>query len=1106
MKRVCMNRIMFLLFAILAISCGKNEKPVPSVPKIEISVSDISLPDSGTEAGASTSFTITSDTPWSIQLSDTKAVPSWFSVVPQSGNAGTTTVLISVTEENTAYDDRNAYIKITAGNALKVLTITQKKKDALILTKDKIEVGPQGGRFEIEVKSNIDYTIEIPAGASEWISRESKSTKGLETRKEAFTVKQGSTDGPREGMIIFHCGELKDTVSIFQVRRDVLILAEKVQNISNEATQVEVELRSNIEYSVTIPADASAWIKRTGTKAERVDRILFAVSENKAYDRRSAKIIFNDKNSTLADTLTINQSQVNAIILGSNRIEELSCCGETFDVLVKSNIQFTVDIPQEAAQWLNTVQTKGLSESTIRFAVNTNNEYDRSARIIFRGSENTNDTLHIHQDGAKTILMELYHVAGGDNWKDKTNWGSDKPLDTWYGVSTKGVNGELYEINLSGNNLTGRLPSSIGKMKDLERLVLFGNKISDDVGRFIRDLGGCHKLTFLGISQNQFYGGIPSSIADLQGLTGINMSSNHLTGAIPEEICSLPDLTAIVLDYNQLTGKIPGNIGNLSKLKGLYLSNNQLIGAIPEVLGRLEFLNDLALNFNNLSGSIPSSILQRNNWKKGWMGSIIYQNGYTLFPPLEYSQLSDEMAKDINLSEYHTLDLFKKNKYTILFSTAYWCPYSLAYTPEVVDLFEKYKTKGLGVISFQTAYPAELSLIKNYFDQFGMGDFMNLLTITQDPGGGYYLSSPYFAYGHGTPEVMVVDRYGYLKYGLSEDLTQLPDFIKSLLGEPERPYESTDFSKDGEVLTLQQATVGSGINLVFMGDGFIDKDMTSGGKYETRMREAMEHFFSVEPVKSFRNRFNVYCVKAVSLNEGVGNGQRTALSVQFGEGTRVGGDNDKCFAYALNAPSVSSRKNTFIITVINNSRYAGTCYMYGDNASIAYCPIVGFDADRFSQIIHHEAVGHGFGKLADEYSYGGTLPQNEKDSYTGQQGWGWWDNVDFTNNPAVVRWSSFLQNTAYAGQVGIYEGGCTYQYGVWRSTPSSIMLDNIGEFNAPSRYAIYKWIMNLSGESYTMEKFLEYDVINRTMFRSTAVQRTRPAKDFVPLAPPVVIK
>ena len=80
-------------------------------------------------------------------------------------------------------------------------------------------------------------------------------------------------------------------------------------------------------------------------------------------------------------------------------------------------------------------------------------------------------------------------------------------------------------------------------------------------------------------------------------------------------------------------------------------------------------------------------------------------------------------------------------------------------------------------------------------------------------------------------------------------------------------YSSTDFSQNGEVSLLQQATVGRGINIILMGDGFLDRDMGPDGKYEQKMKETMEQFFSFEPYYSFRDRFNVYSVKVVSKND-----------------------------------------------------------------------------------------------------------------------------------------------------------------------------------------------------------------------------------------------
>ena len=95
----------------------------------------------------------------------------------------------------------------------------------------------------------------------------------------------------------------------------------------------------------------------------------------------------------------------------------------------------------------------------------------------------------------------------------------------------------------------------------------------------------------------------------------------------------------------------------------------------------------------------------------------------------------------------------------------------------------------------------------------------------------------------------------------------MDSILYARLGEPEEHpifsteyYTSTDYSRDGEVVALQAASVGKGIDLVFMGDAYVDRDMETGGKYETDMKQSMEYFFSIEPYKSFRNRCRMCCL------------------------------------------------------------------------------------------------------------------------------------------------------------------------------------------------------------------------------------------------------
>lgn len=351
----------------------------------------------------------------------------------------------------------------------------------------------------------------------------------------------------------------------------------------------------------------------------------------------------------------------------------------------------------------------------------------------------------------------------------------------------------------------------------------------------------------------------------------------------------------------------------------------------------------------------------------------------------------------------------------------------------------------------------------------------------------------------------------FAKYMVGYNYTDLP--------QPDY-YTSTDYSQDGVSVTLQKASEGNGINIVLLGDGYSDRQIADG-TYKRDMEFAYSNLFAEEPYRSYKNLFNVSYVNAVSATEGFEHGN-TALSCGFGDGTYVYGNDNKCFAYAQNVVASQKMNETLVVVVLNSDRYAGTCFMYypggysndyGSGPAVAYFP-KGTDESVFAQLLHHEACGHGFAKLADEYSYEymGEVPAEEVTGTKDQQAnWGWWKNVDFTDDKALVRWAKFLSDARYQYDgLGVFEGGLTYWSGVWRPTENSIMRHNYGGFNAPSREAIYHRIHKLAyGEDweYDYEKFVEYDAKNRKSSAEAAViaSQVLPLEPMKPTHPPVVI-
>ena len=647
-------------------------------------------------------------------------------------------------------------------------------------------------------------------------------------------------------------------------------------------------------------------------------------------------------------------------------------------------------------------------------------------------------------------------------------------------------NPKIEQLRCAGNNLNSL---DVSKNTELIEFEAYNNRLSSI------DVSNNPELEYIDLTNNQIKSIDVSNNPELDyiDLTNNQIKSIDVSKNLELEriTCSDNKLTSIDVTNNQklTTLNISGNsivkidLGNNPDLKYLYCEKNK----ISELeLSNNKKLKSLNVNDNNLTSLTVNCC-----------------------PEIKTLKANNNLIKEMDISELTSLFDFYCSGNPL--ETLY------VFDGQIDALFEK-EIPSTTKIVVKGTEPGEDEVFTVTPTLFDIDGYEQDITMTVTANISYSIDSQ--------PEWISKksDNSGVYTFTVSANTTSSSrsgeiifknvnnTFLTVTVKQGIQTYTSSDYSQDGQVTRIHSATVGKGIDVVFVGDAFADKDQDLFNKYVELGKEA---FFTEEPFRSTKNRFNIYRIGSVSKNGIITQeGGDTKFSAQFGEGTAISGDNEAVFSFVQEKiPSVDLTK-TIIFVIINKAKYAGTCHMYSNNQAVCYVPLCR-DENDYAQTLRHEGCGHGFGKLADEYFYDsmGRIPDDKVSELKKWKGfaYGFYENVDLTSDPNTILWSKFISDSRYSGMVGVYEGGYTYPYGVYRPTDNSIMRYNTGGFNAPSREAIYKKIMKFSeGDAWTYdyETFVAFDAPARSAEAVTRAAAQCAAVDkanFIPLAPPVMV-
>lgn len=330
---------------------------------------------------------------------------------------------------------------------------------------------------------------------------------------------------------------------------------------------------------------------------------------------------------------------------------------------------------------------------------------------------------------------------------------------------------------------------------------------------------------------------------------------------------------------------------------------------------------------------------------------------------------------------------------------------------------------------------------------------------------------------------------------------------------------------------LAHTTQGEAYPIVIMADGY-DITEVNNGTYDKAIQKAIDALFDREPMSSLKPYIDVYSVTAVSARSGIGSKKSdTAFSTYFPDiekSSEIIGDSLSvmaCAEKALQNYGYSKQESKemvldhcLMIVLLNSSQYAGVTYFctirkssdgYPVGNAISYIPIspvinvkgqFGFKGDVFNELIQHEAVGHGIGKLGDEYWYDDIINYPEYQTPTDHAVSafnylftnGYMQNVHYDANVSGIHdietssWIyPFSTDTRYALEyIRWYPGAYVYVNKFFRPSYFSIMNSTVdtrnNTFNVPSRAAIYRNVRRVANPSWQWdyEEFADFDQYN----------------------------
>ena len=275
------------------------------------------------------------------------------------------------------------------------VTVLQAQKDAFEVNPQSFSFGPEGGKAEVDIHTNIGYTCE--SDAPEWISGDAGTTGG----KREFTVALNDSGKARQGRLTFTAEGFEKIVSIDQEAAFITASQHDIE-YNDQPFEGSFEVSANVPFRAKAQGDEWFSMEVSGTN------VTFSATENNEWGSRLAEIVLYNSTYKASDTVYVRQGA--KYYLDIKQMEfDLTPAGGTVALEVSSNKEYTYYI-EGSPDWISEV-------SPLVFEVVPNlDSQARDVRIVFE-QNGKSKSVSIWQDAPALVVSPArleFAAAGGE--------------------------------------------------------------------------------------------------------------------------------------------------------------------------------------------------------------------------------------------------------------------------------------------------------------------------------------------------------------------------------------------------------------------------------------------------------------------------------------------------------------------------------------------------------------------------------------------------------------------------------------------------------------------------------------------------------------------